>query len=98
MVILRKNEIGFIIDYQSECDSLTLNLIKEVKMQGEEFFNLLSSQTVKSENSLIYPNPFKDIININDIQAKRIEITDINGKTSEMEIQDPHRIDLSYLK
>lgn len=98
LVILRKNEIGYVIDYQSKCDSSILNLIQEVKLKGEDYFNLLSSQTINSMNSHIYPNPFTDVVKIKGIQAKRIEITDIKGKTIKVKIQDPNHIDLSDLK
>lgn len=97
LVILRKTEIGYVIDYQSECDSITLNLIAEVKTQGEDYFNFLSAETVKSENVHLFPNPFKDVITIKGSEAKEIELTDMNGKTYKMEVLDPHRIDLSCL-
>ena len=98
VVILRKTEMGYEIDYQSKCDSSILNLIREVELKGEDYFNWLSSQTIKSGNFRIYPNPFKDVVNIEGIQTERIEITDINGKTTKVKVQDPNRVDLSYLK
>lgn len=97
VVILRKSEIGYVIDYQSKCDSSVLNLLREVELKGENFFGLQLSQIENSNNFRIYPNPFTDQINIEGIQAKRIEITDMNGKTNAVEIQNPHHIDLSYL-
>ena len=209
LIILRKTEIGYVIDYVSECDASTLALIKEVKMKGEDYFSFLFPQTadtlavynhycesmnpyeidttiftyqhdtlsirnvkrefccprkllalvknqhdtlvinvvnpadadclcdcsygytvkikmapfdtlqltinnekftilksdfasttksIRDNNVLIYPNPCSDVLYINGIQAKRIEITDISGKTIIMEIQDPNRIDLSDFK
>ena len=38
LVILQKTEIGYVINYQSECDSITLNLIRDVKLKGEDYF------------------------------------------------------------
>lgn len=98
LVILHKTEIGYVIDYTSECDELTLNLIQEVKLKGEDYFSFLLNQSAKSEDLQIYPNPFSDIIHINGIQAKRIEITDIYGKFIKTELQNLNRIDLSSLK
>jgi hypothetical protein len=98
LVILRKTEIGYVIDYETECDSWILDLIKEVKAKGEDYFSFLLNQPVKSENLQIYPNPFSDILHISGIQAKRIEITDINGKIIKVVLQDLNRIDLSSLK
>ena len=98
LVILRKTEIGYVIDYDTECDSTTLSLIQEVKMKGEDYFSFLLNQSVKSKNLQIYPNPFSDIIHINGMLAKRIEITDINGNIIMTELQNLNRIDLSSLK
>lgn len=209
LVILRKTEIGYVIDYETECNDITLNLIKEVKLKGEDYFSsfflpavdtlpvydhhcesgnpyeidttLFNYQNdtlyirnvknefccprkllalVKTENDtlivnivnpvvadctcecsygytvkikmapfdalnlrinnekftvlksdfnsstklfkdkdlLIYPNPFSELLHIDGIQAKRIEITDINGKTYWIKTQDPQCIDLSSLK
>ncbi len=97
LVILRKKEIGYVIDYQSKCDSITLNLIQEVERQGEDFFNLLSAENLKSESFRVYPNPFFDTIEIEGIQTKRIEITDIDGNTNKIKMNDPNHVDLSYL-
>jgi len=209
LVILRKTEIGYVIDYKSECDSSTMALIQEIKEKGEDYFSFLlppktdtlavydyycesmnpskidttifayqhdtlsirnikrefccpyklvavvksqldsliinvvnpagvdclcdcsygytvkiqimpfdtlhliinnenftilgsdlfaSTKYLKDEKVLIYPNPCSDFLYINGIQAKRIEVTDINGKTQGIELQDPNRIDLSCLK
>jgi len=38
LVILQKTEIGYVINYQSECDSITLNLIRDVRLKGEDYF------------------------------------------------------------
>lgn len=46
----------------------------------------------------IYPNPCSDYFYINGIQAKRIELTDIKGKTQRLKIQDPNCIDLNGIK
>jgi hypothetical protein len=99
LVILKKTEIGYVIDYDTECDSSILELIQDVKLRGEDYFDLtLSSETIKSNTISIYPNPFSDILNIKGVHAKRIEITDLNGKIVRIEIQDPQSIDLSSLK
>ena len=37
-------------------------------------------------------------VNIEGIPADRIEITDSNGKTTKVKIQDLNRVDLSHLK
>lgn len=99
LVILRKTEIGYVIDYETECDSSILELIQDVKLRGEDYFDLtLSNETVKSNTISIYPNPFSDTLNIKGVQAKRIEITNLNGKIVSIEIQDPQSIDLRSLK
>jgi hypothetical protein len=99
LVILKKTEIGYVIDYDTECDSSILELIQDVKLRGEDYFNLaLSNETVKSNTISIYPNPFSDILNVKGIHAKSIEITDSYGKIVRIEIHDPQRIDLSSLK
>ena len=99
LVILKKNEIGYVIDYDTECNSSILELIQEVKLRGEDYFELiLSNKTVKSNTISIYPNPFSDILNVKGVHTKRIEITDLYGKIVRLEIQDPQRIDLSSLK
>ena len=98
LVILRESEIGYVIDYQSKCDSSLLNLIQQVELKGEDYFNWLSSRTIDSGNFRIYPNPFTDVVQIKGIEAKRIEITDINGKTKKVMVQDPNYVDLSHLK
>ena len=38
LVILQKSENGYVINYQSACDSITLNLIKDIKLKGEDYF------------------------------------------------------------
>jgi len=58
----------------------------------------LSNETVKSNTILIYPNPFSDILNVKDVYAKRIEITDLYGKIVRTEIHNLQSIDLSSLK
>jgi hypothetical protein len=98
LVILRKTEIGYVIDYQTKCASWILELIQEVKAKGEDYFSFLHNQPVKSEDLQIYPNPFSDILHINGIQAKRIEVTDINGNLVATAFQNLNRIDLSSLK
>jgi|GEM_PF-2338333 len=99
LVILKKTEIGYVIDYDTECDSSILELIQEVELRGEDYFNLaLSNETVKSNTILIYPNPFSDILNVKDVYAKRIEITDLYGKIVRTEIHNLQSIDLSSLK
>ena len=99
LVILRKTEIGYVIDYDTECDSWILDIIQEVKLKGEDYFSyFLSAQSVKPEKVSIYPNPCSEFLYIKGIQAKRIEITDFNGKIQRMELQDPNRIDLKGLK
>jgi hypothetical protein len=98
LVILRKTEIGYVIDYETECDSWILGLIKEVNAKGDDYFSFLLNQPVKSKDLQIYPNPFSDILHINGIQAKRIEITDINGNIIKTVFQDLNRIDVSSLK
>ena len=98
LVILRKTEIGYVIDYQSECNSWILDMIKEVKEKGEDYFSFLSTKTIKSKDLQIYPNPVSDILHINGIQATRIEITDLNGISIMTELQNLNRIDLSRLR
>jgi hypothetical protein len=98
LVILRKTDIGYVVDYETECDSWILDFLEEVKMNGGYYFPILTTQSLKSETALIYPNPCSDVLHINGIQAKRIEITDFYGKTQRVEIHDPYRIDLSGVK
>jgi len=99
LVILRKSEIGYVIDYVQECDSSILALIKDVKMKGEDYFSdFLSAQSLKPENVSIYPNPCSDVLHIDGIQVKRLELTELNGKTQRLEIEDPNRINLKGLK
>lgn len=38
LVILRKTSLGYVIDYTSECDEITMNLISEVNKKGEGYF------------------------------------------------------------
>ncbi len=40
LIILQKTEIGYEINYVNYCDSWLLDLIKEVKLKGENFFPL----------------------------------------------------------
>jgi len=99
LVILRKTEIGYVIDFDTECDSWILDIIQEVKLKGDDYFSyFLSAQSLKPEKVSIYPNPCSDVLYINGIQAKRIEITDLNGKTQKLEIQDLNYVDIKGLK
>lgn len=98
LVILRKTDIGYVIDYKSYCDSLTMELIQDVKAKGEDYFNfLLSSQQANAETLKIYPNPVTDKLNIEGVQPDRIEIADLKGKKYETDLRNPQCIDLSAL-
>jgi len=98
LIILHKQAIGYVIDYQSSCDSSTMNLIREAQLKGEDYFKFLLLPSVKSKNIQIYPNPLTDFIHIEGIQAKHITVTDLHGKTTVIKFQNPNLIDLSQLR
>ena len=64
----------------------------------EDVEQILSNlATLPSVNVAVFPNPTTDYITLRDVEATRINVTDVNGRNVLSVLGNDKQIDLSYL-